>query len=138
MTTAIANDASKSLILSDELLDRCHQRAPVYDRENRFFFEDFEELKNIGYLTMAVPKELGGPGMTLAEVCRQQRRLAYFAPATAVAVNMHLYWVGLAADLWRSGDKSLEWLLKGALQGEVYAAGHAEGGNDIPLIYSTT
>jgi alkylation response protein AidB-like acyl-CoA dehydrogenase len=99
---------------------------------------DFAELTSIGYLTLPVPKELGGPGLTLAEVSRQQRRLAYYAPATAVAVNMHLYWVGLAADLWRSGDKSLEWLLKGALQGEVYAAGHAEGGNDIPLIYSTT
>ena len=24
---------------------------------------------------------------------------------------MHLYWTGVAADLWRAGDKSLEWLL---------------------------
>ncbi len=134
----MTSDTSKTSILSDELLMRCYQRAPMYDRENRFFVEDFEELKNIGYLTMPVPKELGGPGMKLAEVSREQRRLAYYAPATAVAVNMHLYWVGLAADLWRGGDKSLEWLLKAALQGEVYAAGHAEGGNDIPLIYSTT
>jgi len=32
--------------------------------------------------------------MSLAEVCRQHRRLAYHAPATALAVNMHLYgWV---------------------------------------------
>jgi alkylation response protein AidB-like acyl-CoA dehydrogenase len=138
MTTAMINGASKTVMLSDELLGRCHQRAPIYDRENRFFVEDFEELRDAGYLTMPVPKELGGPGMTLAEVCREQRRLAYYAPATAVAVNMHLYWVGMAADLWRSGDKSLEWLLKGALQGEVYAAGHTEGGNDIPLLYSTT
>ena len=32
---------------------------------------------------MAVPEELGGRGFTLAEVCREQRRLAYHAPATA-------------------------------------------------------
>lgn len=136
MTTTTTS--SMRSILSDELVARCHQRAPIYDRENRFFFEDFEELKNAGYLTIAVPKELGGLGMTLAEVGREQRRLAYYAPATAVATNMHLYFVGMAADLWRSGDKSLEWLLKGAMQGEVYAAGHAEGGNDLPLLYSTT
>jgi len=49
---------------------------------------------------------IGGAGMTLAEVCREQRRLAYQAPATALAVNMHLYWLGVAADLWRSGDAS--------------------------------
>jgi alkylation response protein AidB-like acyl-CoA dehydrogenase len=51
---------------------------------------------------------------------------------------MHLYWTGVAADLWRAGDKSLEWVLTGAVKGEVYAAGHAERGNDIPVLLSTT
>lgn len=134
-TTDVTGRAS---ILSDELLARCHQRAPIYDRENRFFFEDLEELRSAGYLTMNVPTDLGGGGMSMAEACREARRLAYYAPATAVALNMHLYWLGVAADLRRGGDTSLEWLLKGAMQGEVYAAGHAEGGNDIPLIYSST
>ncbi len=43
-------------------LDRCHERAPVYDRENRFFQEDFDELKDAGYLLMSVPREFGGHG----------------------------------------------------------------------------
>ena len=38
--------------VSQDLLDRCHERAPVYDRENRFFQEDFDELKDAGYLLM--------------------------------------------------------------------------------------
>ena len=50
---------------------------------------------------------------------------------------MHVYWTGLAADLWRSGDRSLEWLLRGAASGEVFAAGHAEPGNDFPVLLST-
>ena len=125
-------------VLSEELLGRCLERAPVYDRENRFFTEDFDELRKAGYLTVAVPRELGGLGLTLAEVCREQRRLGYYAPATALAVNMHIYWTGIAADLWRAGDKSMEWLLKAAAQGEVFAAGHAESGNDIPVLLSTT
>ena len=53
-------------------------------------------------------------------------------------MNMHLYWVGVAADLWRAGDRSLEWILRGAVNGEVFAAGHAERGNDVPLFQSTT
>jgi alkylation response protein AidB-like acyl-CoA dehydrogenase len=125
-------------VLSDEILNRCLERAPVYDRENRFFHEDFEELRDAGYLKMAVPQELGGLGRSLAEVCREQRRLAYYAAPTALAVNMHLYWTGVAADLYRAGDKSLEWLLREAANGEVYAAGHAESGNDLPLLLSTT
>jgi alkylation response protein AidB-like acyl-CoA dehydrogenase len=130
--------ATKSYVLSEEVLSRCLERAPIYDRENRFFDEDFEELRQAGYLVMAVPKELGGLGKPVAEVCLEQRRLGYYAPATALAINMHLYWTGVAADLWRAGDKSLEWLLKAASQGEVFAAGHAETGNDIPLLLSTT
>jgi alkylation response protein AidB-like acyl-CoA dehydrogenase len=47
-------------VLSQDILDRCYQRAPIYDQENRFFHEDFEELQAAGYLTMAVPQELGG------------------------------------------------------------------------------
>lgn len=136
--TAPARANGKATILTDDMLARFHDRAPVYDRENRFFAEDFEELSEAGYLAMAVPKELGGPGMTMPEIAREQRRLAYYAPATALAINMHLYWTGVAVDLWRNGDKSLEWLLKGALAGEVYAAGHAESGNDVPGVLSTT
>ncbi len=123
--------------LSDEIINRCGERASTYDRENRFFTEDFEELRAAGYLKMVIPKELGGQGMSLAEVCNEQRRLAYRAPSTALATNMHLYWTGVAADLRRMGDKSLEWLLREAAAGEVFAAGHGETGNDLPLFLSS-
>lgn len=129
---------SKKFELKQDLLDRCHERAPGYDLENKFFQEDFEELRGAGYLLMTVPEEMGGYGMSLAEVARVTRRLAYHAPPTALALNMHHYWVGLAADLWRAGDKSLQWLLEGAAKGEVYAAGHAESGNDLPVLLSST
>lgn len=125
-------------VLSEEILARCAERAAIYDRDNRFFSEDFEELRAARYLLLAVPKELGGLGMSLAQVAQEQRRLAYHAPATALGINMHLYWTGVAADLWHAGDKSLEWLLKDVVNGEVFAAGHAESGNDMPLLLSTT
>ena len=124
--------------LTEEMLARFASRAAGYDKENQFFVEDFEELKAAKYLLLPVPSEFGGAGMTLAEVCREQRRLAYHAPATALAINMHLYWVGIAADLWRSGDSSLEWILREAAAGEVFAAGHAESGNDVPVLLSTS
>lgn len=125
-------------LLPAERLDVFRERAAAYDRENRFCTEDFEDLRTTGYLTAPVPEELGGMGLTLSEMCLEQRRLAYHAAPTALAVNMHLYWVGLAADLWRAGDHSLEWLLKEATGGKIFAAGHAESGNDIPVLLSTT
>ncbi len=133
-----ASRITESPILPDSMMARFAARAPDYGRDNRFFTEDFEELRKSGYLLLAVPRELGGRGFSLAEVVRQQRRLGYFAAPTALAINMHLYWTGIASDLLRSGDPSLKWLLEEAARGAIFAAGHAEAGNDIPVLLSTT
>ena len=124
--------------LTPEILERCAARAAGYDRDNRFFQEDFDELKAAGYLLSALPQAFGGGGMNLAEICREQARLAYSAPATALAVNMHFYWTGVAADLHRAGDHRLDWILKEAAAGEVLAAGHGERGNDLPVLLSSS
>jgi hypothetical protein len=58
-----ARKATAEFHLSDSLLERCRERAPMYDRENRFCQEDFDELKAAGYLRLAIPAELGGFGM---------------------------------------------------------------------------
>jgi alkylation response protein AidB-like acyl-CoA dehydrogenase len=128
---------AKDDVLTNDMLQGFTKRVGLYDRENRFFQEDFELLRSAGYLTLNVPEELGGRGYTLAQTARVQRRLAYHAPATALGINMHVYWVGVAADLWRAGDKSLEWMLREAMAGEVFAAGHSERGNDLPVLLST-
>ncbi len=125
-------------LLSQETLERFAERAPIYDRENRFFTEDFEELRQSGYLLSAVPEKFGGRGLTLAQLAQEQRRLAYYAAPTALAVNMHFYWTGVFADLWRAGDTSVEPFLQEAGAGEIFAAGHAESGNDLPVLLSTT
>ena len=136
---AAARDRSRSdTVLTDDMLARFAGRAAKYDRENAFFAEDFEELRGAGYLNIAVPAELGGRGLRLADVGRAQRRLGAHAPATALAINMHVYWTGVAADLWRAGDASQQWILEESTRGAVFAAGHAESGNDVPVLLSTT
>lgn len=134
----VAISDKTGLLLTEDMLARFDARAPVYDRENRFFDEDFEELRRSGYLNIALPPEYGGPGLSLARILEYQTRLAYVAPATAVAVNMHLYWTGVAADLLRFGDRSCAWILEEASRGHIFAAGHGEAGNDQPVLYSTT
>ena len=137
-TGCVTYAGSSRPFLTERMLAQFADRVRGYDRDNRFFVEDFQDLREAGYLQLAVPAELGGMGFSLAEVVREQRRLAYYAAPTALAINMHLYWTGVAADLWRSGDQSLSWLLEAATHGAVFAAGHAESGNDIPVLLSTT
>ena len=123
--------------LTDDMLARFDERAAVYDRENRFFDEDFAELRQSGYLDIAIPEKFGGPGLRLSEALALQRRLAYVAPATALGVNMHLYFTGTAADVHRAGDPSCDWILERAAAGDVFAAGHGEAGNDLPVLMSS-
>lgn len=125
-------------LLTDDLLKTLNERAAGYDRDNRFFAEDLADLREIGYLRIAVPEELGGLGFSLAEVVAEQRRLAYWAPATALGINMHLYWTGPAADAFHRGDRSVDWLSRAVADGKVIAAGHGEPGNDVAIDDSLT
>ncbi len=128
----------RSDLLTDEMLARFDARAPEHDRTNTFFDEDFEELRASGYLKASIPTTFGGGGLDLFAINQLQRRIAYVAPATAVAVNMHHYFVGLCADLHRAGDPSGDWVLRQAADGHVFAAGHGEAGNDIPVLLSSS
>lgn len=125
-------------LLSDALLARVAERAPVHDRENTFPHEDLAELREAGYLTAFVPERLGGSGLTLEEVAREQTRLAAAAPATALAVNMHLVVTGMAKVLADRGDDSLAFVLREAAAGEVFAFGNSEAGNDLVMFGSRT
>lgn len=121
-------DAAAAGALTPDLLERIRSRAGVYDRENAFFWEDLEELRQAGYLR---PR-------SLLAAARDQRLLAAFAPATALGINMHLVWTGVARVLAERGDHSLDWVLADAESGELFAFGNSEAGNDLVLFDSTT
>ncbi|BAS18074.1 putative acyl-CoA dehydrogenase YdbM [Arthrobacter sp. Hiyo8] len=125
-------------ILPDEMLRRIRDRAAGYDQNNSFFHEDLEELAAAGYLKIFVPESDGGLGLGLEAAAALQRRLATAAPATALAVNMHLVWTGVAHVLARRGDGSLDFVLKESGHGEVFAFGISEPGNDSMLFDSGT
>ncbi|MGO1770768.1 MAG: acyl-CoA dehydrogenase family protein [Microbacterium sp.] len=125
-------------VLPDDLLERIRSRAAEVDAENAFPDADLGELCESGYLTMLVPAHLGGLGLGLTEVTRAQQRLATAAPATALALNMHLVWTGVAKILLDRGFDDLSFVLRGAADGEVFAFGISEAGNDLVLFGSDT
>lgn len=134
----MTSDAATPDPLDDALLERIRARAVVHDAENTFFDDDLAELQASGYLRAFVPRELGGLGLGLPEIATLQARLAGAAPATALAINMHLVWTGVAKLLHDRGDDSLEFVLRGAAGGEVFAFGVSEAGNDLVLFGSDT
>jgi alkylation response protein AidB-like acyl-CoA dehydrogenase len=125
-------------LLPDDLIARIRERAPIHDRDNTFPDADLAELREAGYLSILVPAELGGAGLGLAEASVLQQRLAGAAPATALAVNMHLVWTGVAKVLADRGIDALRFVQEGAAAGEVFAFGISEAGNDLVLFGSGT
>jgi alkylation response protein AidB-like acyl-CoA dehydrogenase len=115
-------------VLTAELLDRIRSRAAGYDHDNAFFTDDLAELRDAGYLA---PR-------SLLETARDQRLLAAYAPATALGINMHLVWTGVARVLHERGDSTLDWVWADAAAGELFAFGNSEPGNDLVLFDSLT
>ncbi len=136
-TSPASENGSLEDLLTDEFLLPFRARAGASDEQNTYFYEDLEQLRSIGYLAAAVPEHRAGWGLDVAGVAAIQQRIARYAPATALAMSMHHYWVGIAAEMERLGDTSSSWILDEAVQGTVFAAGHAESGNDAPVVMST-
>ncbi|GAB2750986.1 acyl-CoA dehydrogenase family protein [Amycolatopsis magusensis] len=100
------------------LADRFAERAQLHDRENTFPHENYEDLREAGFLQLSVPAELGGEGAELADILPVLERLAMGDGATALAFTMHLSPLGQWGSVWRrTGNPRLEALLRQASEG---------------------
>jgi alkylation response protein AidB-like acyl-CoA dehydrogenase len=124
--------------LPEETLQRFRERAAHQDAVGRYPVDDLAELSAARWFKAALPEDLGGLGLNLAELGAEQRRMARYSPATALSTCMHHYWVGVAADLERMGLNEADLINRYVIDGDILASGHAEVGNDIPLALSTT
>ena len=65
-------------------------RAPQVDRDGAFPAENVADLKKLGIPGMALPKSLGGLGVSAETQMRIMEEIAYGDGSTAVALNMHV------------------------------------------------
>ena len=92
--------------LAEELAAEFESRAAEVDRDGRFPVENIERMKETGYLSLALPEEVGGFGADLETTCRAQAIIAAGCASTALASNMHIFGLGSAAEGWETGDQS--------------------------------
>ncbi|PFG13307.1 acyl-CoA dehydrogenase family protein [Bacillus sp. es.036] len=84
------NRQKKLLKMANTLADSFSERADAIDKEGRFPFENFEELKNSGYVALTVPAKFGGKAIDLYEFVMLQERIATGDAATALSIGWHL------------------------------------------------
>ncbi len=111
--------------LARELAPAFAERAGRHDAESSFPHENLAELVLSGYTAMTVPREFGGVGAPLADLCQAQRILAGACASTAFAVNMHVHGLAMIARL---GGDSAEWACRAVLDGAVISGGFSEPG----------
>ncbi|KQO64815.1 acyl-CoA dehydrogenase family protein [Curtobacterium sp. Leaf261] len=131
-------DTKPAWDIDEDLLARIAERAPVYDRDDRFCQEDLDELRQAGYLRLGAPERTGGTGLGLLDTVRIQERLATAAPATALALGMHQVWVQAARAVRRRGGSFLQPVEEAAGRDLLLAFGVSEPGNDRVLFDSST
>jgi alkylation response protein AidB-like acyl-CoA dehydrogenase len=121
--------------IAGKLADRFAARAAQHDRENTFPVDNYEDLREVGFLRLTVPTELGGQGATLADTVLVVERLAMGDASTALAVTMHITTVGQWASVWRrTGSPRLAELLRMVAEDRmIWASVTAEPGlpNDL-------
>lgn len=75
---------------SDMLGAKFAERAPRHDLEGSFPFENFDDLRESGYLKLTVPVSYGGEGASVYEMVLAQERLARGDGSTTLAVGWHI------------------------------------------------
>ncbi len=101
MTTVSPITREQLLKLVDEVGPSFTDRAPALDREAKFPFENFEDLRRVGLLGVCIPAQYGGLGASFQDYMYLSAHLASYCPVTALTFNMHcqtILWTGLVAD----------------------------------------
>lgn len=65
-------------------------REPELDKLNSFPYQNISDLKDIGYTTLTLPKELGGGGMGLSDFLHFQEQIAKGCGSTALSIGWHM------------------------------------------------
>lgn len=76
-------------------------RAAMYDQNASFPFENYDDLRQAGFLALCIPERYGGMGADFATYCLVSEEIARHCGATALTFNMHcstMMWIGQLAD----------------------------------------
>ena len=87
--------------------DRFAPRAAALDREAAFPFEDYDDLREAGFLALCVPEAHGGLGADFETYCLVAEQIARGNASTALTYNMHcltMMMMGEMADRFEMPD----------------------------------
>lgn len=103
-------------------------RAFDFDSKCQFVQKNYDDLKEARFFSLGIPVELGGGGLTYAELCQVCQQLAHYCGSTALAYAMHSHPVATNVFKSQRGDERAINTLKKLATNELIIAG--TGAND--------
>jgi len=100
MTVVNVNSPRERKGLLESIVKDFSKRASYYDEQGKFPFENFQQLKEIGYPSFTIPKKYGGAGISLHEWLELQELIAQHDGSTALAIGWHM---GIMKQLGETG-----------------------------------
>ena len=76
------------------------ERAQKHDEDGTFPFENFKDLKEVGYQALTIPRKYGGAGISLYEMVRLQEVIGAADGSTALSIGWHM---GITKHLGENG-----------------------------------
>ncbi len=99
LVTTETTSSTDFLALAETLGARFGERAGTHDAAGTFVEANYLALKEHRFFSAGVPAELGGGGLSHAQLCELIRILGRHCGSTALAFSMHTHLV--AAAVWR-------------------------------------
>ena len=131
MTPAVAKLANQKtdwIGTARELGGLLAENAARHDEEGSFVADSYALLKQAKLFSAAIPRELGGGGASLAELCEIVRELGRHCGSTALSFAMHSHPVAVNVFKFMRGDRQAETALRKIAAGELVISG--TGAND--------
>jgi alkylation response protein AidB-like acyl-CoA dehydrogenase len=95
-------------------------RADAADKAARLPPEDIQALRDSGYLTISVPREYGGLGLSLRDCVAAQLELAQGSASTAMVAGMQIHLFGNVRENRPWPEALFERLCREAVQGGLF------------------
>lgn len=87
-------------------------RADEADRNGQLPTEDVQALKESGYLTISMPREYGGQGLSLKDCLAAHLELAQGSASTAMVAGMPLHIFGHATEIRQWPEETFAWFCR--------------------------
>jgi alkylation response protein AidB-like acyl-CoA dehydrogenase len=102
--------------LARRLAQEFATRADEADRVGKLPAEDVQALKASGYLTLSIPREFGGQGLSLRECVAAHMELAQGSASTALVAGMQMHIFGHAREAHPWPEEMFERFCRAAVE----------------------